>query len=37
MVDEEAARGKDLVKDLVRRLKRDILVATKRLDAMPPR
>lgn len=38
MVDEEAAKGKDLVKDMVRRLKRDILVATNRLDAMqgPP-
>lgn len=34
MVDEEAAKGKDLVKDMVRRLKRDILVATNRLDAM---
>ncbi len=38
MVDEEAARGKDLMKDMVRRLKRDILVATNRLDALhPPR
>lgn len=37
MVDEEAAKGKDLVKGLVRRLKRDILVATNRLDAMRPR
>ena len=36
MVDEEAAKGKDLVKDLVRRLKRDILVATNRLDAIQP-
>ena len=34
MIDEEAAKGKDLVKDMVRRLKRDILVATNRLDAM---
>lgn len=34
MVEEEAARGKDLVKDMVRRLKRDILVATNRLDAL---
>ena len=34
MVDEEAAKGKDLVKDMVRRLKRDILVATNRLDAL---
>jgi hypothetical protein len=37
MVNEEAAKGKDLVKDMVRRLKRDILVATNRLDAMQPR
>jgi len=36
MVDDEAARGKDLVKDMVRRLKRDILVATNRLDALRP-
>ncbi len=36
MVDEEAARGKDLMKDMVRRLKRDILVATNRLDALQP-
>ncbi|MSO61797.1 MAG: hypothetical protein EXQ50_06870 [Acidobacteria bacterium] len=35
MVDE-AAKGKDLVKDMVRRLKRDILVATNRLDALQP-
>jgi hypothetical protein len=34
MIDEEAAKGKDLVRDMVRRLKRDILVATNRLDAM---
>jgi hypothetical protein len=34
MVDEAAASGKDLVGDMVRRLKRDILVATNRLDAM---
>jgi hypothetical protein len=34
MVDEAAARGKDLVGDMVRRLKRDILVARNRLDAM---
>ena len=34
MVDEEAAKGKDLVKDMVRRLKRDVLVATNRLSAM---
>ncbi len=38
MVDEEAARGKDLVRDMIGRLKRDILVATNRLDAIrPPR
>jgi hypothetical protein len=37
MVDESAARGKDLVGDMVRRLKRDILVAQNRLDAMLPR
>lgn len=36
MVDEEAAKGKDLVKDMIRRLKRDILVATNRLDALQP-
>lgn len=36
MVDEAAARGKDLVRDMVGRLKRDILVATNRLDAMRP-
>lgn len=34
MVDEAAARGQDLVADMVRRLKRDILAATNRLDAM---
>lgn len=34
MVDDEAARGKDLIQDMVRRLKRDILVATNRLDAI---
>jgi hypothetical protein len=37
MVDESAARGKDLVADMVRRLKRDIVVAQNRLDAMQPR
>ena len=38
MVDEAAAKGKDLVRDMVGRLKRDILVATNRLDAIrPPR
>jgi hypothetical protein len=36
MVDDEAAKGKDLIKDMVRRLKRDILVATNRLDALRP-
>jgi hypothetical protein len=34
MVDDEAAKGKDLIRDMVRRLKRDILVATNRLDAL---
>lgn len=34
MVDEAAATGKDLVADMVRRLKRDILVATNRLEAL---
>jgi hypothetical protein len=34
MVDEAAARGKDLVRDMIGRLKRDILVATNRLDAI---
>jgi hypothetical protein len=34
MVDEAAVRGKDLIADMVRRLKRDILVARNRLDAM---
>ena len=34
MVDEEAAHGRDLVADMVRRLNRDILVATNRLDAL---
>jgi hypothetical protein len=37
MVDEEAAKGTDLIKEMVRRLKRDILVATNRLDALRPR
>jgi uncharacterized protein involved in exopolysaccharide biosynthesis len=38
MVDDEAAKGKDLITDMVKRLKRDILVATNRLDALrtPP-
>ncbi len=34
MVDAEAAKGQDLIKDMVRRLKRDILAATNRLDAL---
>ena len=34
MVDDEAGKGKDLITDMVRRLKRDILVATNRLDAL---
>jgi hypothetical protein len=34
MVDEAAAQGKDLVSDMVRRLKRDIMVARNRLDAI---
>jgi hypothetical protein len=34
MVDEAAAKGGDLVADMVRRLKRDIMAATNRLDAM---
>jgi hypothetical protein len=34
MVDEASARGKDLVADMVRRLKRDIIAARNRLDAM---
>jgi hypothetical protein len=34
MVDQEAAQGKDLIKDMVRRLKRDITVATNRLEAL---
>jgi hypothetical protein len=38
MVDEAAAKGKDLVRETVARLKRDIMVATNRLDAIrPPR
>jgi hypothetical protein len=36
MVDEAAAQGKDLVRDMISRLKRDILVATNRLDAIRP-
>ena len=34
MVDEAAARGKDLVADMLRRLKRDVMAARNRLDAM---
>ncbi len=34
MVDEAAAQGRDLVRDMVGRLKRDILVARNRLDAI---
>ena len=34
MVDEAAASGRDLVAEMVRRLKRDIMAATNRLDAM---
>lgn len=36
MVDEAAIRGKDIVADMVRRLKRDIMAASNRLDAMRP-
>jgi len=36
MVDDEAAKGTDLIKDMVRRLKRDILVSANRLDALRP-
>ena len=34
MVDAASARNKDLVADMVRRLKRDIMAARNRLDAM---
>ncbi len=34
MVDEASSRGKDLVGDMVKRLKRDIVAARNRLDAM---
>lgn len=37
MVDEAAVRGKDIVRDMVLRLTRDIMAATNRLDAMLPR
>ena len=36
MVDDAAAKDKDLVREMVARLKRDIMVATNRLDAMRP-
>jgi hypothetical protein len=36
MVDEAAAKGKDLVADTVKRLRRDIMAATNRLEAMQP-
>jgi hypothetical protein len=36
MVDEAAANRKDLVRDMIARLKRDILAAANRLDAMRP-
>ena len=36
MVDESAARGTNLIRDMVRRLQRDILVARNRLEAMQP-
>jgi len=35
-VDEATAQGRDLIADMVRRLKRDIMVATNRLAAMRP-
>ena len=34
MVDQAAVRGRDLVRDMVSRLKRDVMAATNRLDAM---
>ena len=34
MVDDAAGRGKDLVRDMVARLRRDILAARNRLDAI---
>ena len=37
MVDEAAAKGKDLVRDMIGRLKRDIMVARNRLDAIQSR
>lgn len=35
-VDDAAKKGKDLVRETVRQLKRDIMAATNRLDAMRP-
>jgi hypothetical protein len=35
-VDDAAAKGRDLVADMIKRLRRDILVATNRLAAMRP-
>ena len=37
MVDDAAARGKDLIADMVRRLRRDIMVARNRLEAIQSR
>jgi hypothetical protein len=37
MVDQTAARGKDLVQDMVTRLQRDIMIARNRLDAIQSR
>ena len=34
MVDDASSRGKDLVGDMVKRLKRDIMAQRNRLDAM---
>jgi hypothetical protein len=34
MVDEAAARGEDLIADMIRRLRRDIMMARNRLDAL---
>lgn len=34
LADEAAAKGNDLIAEMVRRLKRDVLAATNRLDAM---
>lgn len=36
MVDDAAGKGRDLVREMVGRLKRDIMVATNRLDAIRP-